>query len=68
MNNKIQYRPDVDGIRALAIIAVVIYHSGISPWHGGYSGVDVFFVISGWIITRILLIDIINKKFSISNF
>ena len=68
LNNKIQYRPDVDGIRALAIIAVVIYHSGISPWHGGYSGVDVFFVISGWIITRILLIDIINKKFSFSNF
>ncbi len=50
-----RFRPDVEGLRAIAVIVVVLYHGGI-PWlHGGYVGVDVFFVISGFVITGLLL-------------
>jgi hypothetical protein len=41
------YRPDIDGLRALAVIAVILFHGGIGGLGGGYVGVDVFFVISG---------------------
>lgn len=49
------FRGDVDGIRAIAIVLVVAYHAGIPHLHGGFIGVDVFFVISGYLITRNLL-------------
>jgi peptidoglycan/LPS O-acetylase OafA/YrhL len=50
-----RFRPDVEGLRAVAVILVVLYHAGL-PWlHGGYVGVDVFFVISGFVITGLLL-------------
>ena len=48
------YRPDIDGLRALAVIAVILFHSGIPGFSGGYVGVDVFFVISGYLITQLL--------------
>ena len=48
------YRPDIDGLRALAVIAVVLYHAQVPGFGGGYVGVDVFFVISGYLITRFL--------------
>jgi peptidoglycan/LPS O-acetylase OafA/YrhL len=48
------YRPDIDGLRALAVIAVVLYHAQVPGFGGGYVGVDVFFVISGYLITRLL--------------
>jgi peptidoglycan/LPS O-acetylase OafA/YrhL len=48
------YRPDIDGLRALAVIAVILFHSGIPGFGGGYVGVDVFFVISGFLITQLL--------------
>ena len=48
------YRPDIDGLRALAVIAVILFHSGIPGFDGGYVGVDVFFVISGYLITQLL--------------
>jgi len=48
------YRPDIDGLRALAVIAVILFHSGIPGFAGGYVGVDVFFVISGYLITQLL--------------
>jgi peptidoglycan/LPS O-acetylase OafA/YrhL len=48
------YRPDIDGLRAVAVAAVVLYHAGISGFGGGYVGVDVFFVISGYLITQVL--------------
>ncbi len=49
------FRPDVEGLRAVAIILVVLFHSGVSALSGGYVGVDVFFVISGFVITGVLL-------------
>lgn len=49
------YRPDIDGLRALAVVAVIIFHFAPSLLHGGFLGVDVFFVISGYLITGILL-------------
>ena len=48
------YRPDIDGLRALAVISVILFHNGIPGFHGGYVGVDVFFVISGYLITQLL--------------
>jgi peptidoglycan/LPS O-acetylase OafA/YrhL len=48
------YRPDIDGLRALAVIAVIFFHTGIPGFDGGYVGVDVFFVISGYLITQLL--------------
>jgi peptidoglycan/LPS O-acetylase OafA/YrhL len=50
----VKYRPDIDGLRALAVIAVIFFHSGIPGFSGGYVGVDVFFVISGYLITQLL--------------
>ena len=49
------FRPDVEGLRAVAVMAVVLFHSGLSAVPGGYIGVDVFFVISGFVITGVLL-------------
>jgi peptidoglycan/LPS O-acetylase OafA/YrhL len=49
------YRPDIDGLRALAVIAVILYHAGVPGFTGGYVGVDVFFVISGYLITQQLI-------------
>jgi peptidoglycan/LPS O-acetylase OafA/YrhL len=49
------WRPDIDGLRAVAILAVVGYHFFPRWWQGGFVGVDIFFVISGYLITRILL-------------
>ncbi len=62
------YRPDIDGLRALAVIPVVLFHSGFDAIKGGFVGVDVFFVISGFLITRILLDEIHDGRFSIAGF
>ncbi|HEX4730564.1 MAG TPA: acyltransferase family protein [Solirubrobacterales bacterium] len=50
-----RFRPDIEGLRAVAIVAVLLCHAGLASFAGGYVGVDVFFVISGYLITRLLL-------------
>jgi len=62
------YRPDIDGLRAIAVLAVVFYHSGLGIVSGGYVGVDVFFVISGFLITTIIVRELAEDKFSIVGF
>ena len=52
------YRPHLDGLRALAVYLVVLFHTGISSFSGGFIGVDVFFVLSGFLVTQLLLRDI----------
>lgn len=64
----IKYRPDIDGLRAIAVTSVIIFHLNPKWLHGGFIGVDVFFVISGYLITKIIYIDIINKQFSFKQF
>ncbi|MDR6207800.1 acyltransferase family protein [Paraburkholderia graminis] len=62
------YRPDIDGIRAIAVLSVVVFHTFPSLLPGGFVGVDIFFVISGFLITKIMLIEIENGTHSISGF
>lgn len=64
----IRYRADIDGLRAVAVIPVVLFHAGMSTFSGGFIGVDVFFVISGYVISLSLLSDVRNGTFSILNF
>ena len=52
-----QYRRDIDGLRAVAVVPVILFHAGIAGFGGGFLGVDVFFVISGYLITKILIED-----------
>lgn len=62
------YRPDIDGLRALAVLAVVAFHAGAAWLPGGFVGVDVFFVISGYLITGLLARHIEQGDFSFGNF
>jgi len=62
------YRPDIDGLRAVAVMGVLLYHYGASWLPGGFTGVDVFFVISGYLITTILRREIEAGEFSILGF
>jgi len=62
------YRPEIDVLRALAIISVILYHAGFAIFNGGFVGVDVFFVISGYLITTILIQEFKEKQFSIVSF
>lgn len=63
-----QYRREIDGLRAVAVLPVILFHAGFSFFSGGYVGVDVFFVISGYLITSILLADLERDDFSIARF
>ena len=62
------YRKEIDGLRAIAVIPVILFHAGIFGFSGGYIGVDIFFVISGYLITTIILDELSQNKFSIKNF
>lgn len=63
-----QYRREIDGLRALAVVPVILFHAGLKSFGGGFVGVDVFFVISGYLITTILLSELSAGNFSIVNF
>ncbi|QDK86442.1 acyltransferase family protein [Citrobacter amalonaticus] len=62
------FRTDINGLRAIAVIAVVLYHFGIPGFDGGFSGVDVFFVISGYLMTGIIFSRLDGSKFSVIGF
>ena len=66
--NAAHYRPDIDGLRALAVLGVVAYHAAPTWVRGGYIGVDVFFVISGFLISGIILRERDAGEFSLLNF
>ncbi len=62
------YRKEVDGLRAIAVLAVVFYHADFTWFSGGYVGVDVFFVISGYLITSLILVGIEGGQFTLKHF
>ena len=64
----IRYRPDIDGLRGIAVLAVIWFHSGLPGMPGGFVGVDVFFVISGYLITSIIRRDLGAGTFSFRHF
>jgi len=63
-----KYRREIDGLRAVAVMPVILFHAGFSVFSGGYVGVDVFFVISGYLITSILIAELEQGRFSIIRF
>jgi peptidoglycan/LPS O-acetylase OafA/YrhL len=68
MSSTVAYRADIDGLRALAVLAVILFHLDPSWLPGGFVGVDVFFVISGYLISRILHDGIREGSFSFAEF
>jgi len=62
------YRPEVDGLRAVAVLVVLLFHAGVRGFRGGYVGVDVFFVISGYLITRLILGELDGGRFTFGRF
>ena len=62
------YRREVDGLRTIAVVPVVMFHAGLPGFSGGYAGVDVFFVISGFLITTLILEDLERGRFSVAHF
>src|ERR1700733_15030155 len=63
-----RYRPEIDGLRAVSVLAVFLFHLGWKPAAGGYVGVDVFFVISGYLITTLIYTEHQNDSFSLIGF
>ena len=62
------YRREIDGLRAVAVLPVILFHAGFGGFSGGFVGVDVFFVLSGYLITSILLADLAEGRFSFARF
>ena len=63
-----RYRPEIDGLRAVAVIPVILYHANVTAFSGGFIGVDVFFAISGYLITQLIVIALDEGTFSIVGF
>ena len=68
VHHGLEYRPDIDGLRAVAVVSVMLFHAGVPYLSGGFVGVDVFFVISGYLITSIILKDLGEGTFSFLGF
>ena len=62
------YRPEIDGMRAVAVVPVILYHAGLNIFSGGFVGVDIFFVISGYLITSIILEELSEGNFKLTEF
>jgi len=67
-NSHLKYRPDIDGLRAIAVLSVVLFHAFPGDFPGGFIGVDIFFVISGYLISKILFSEIYSHQFSFLDF
>ncbi len=67
-SRKIEYRPEIDGLRAISVIAVILFHFNASWLRGGFVGVDVFFVISGYLITSIIMAELDAGSFAFTGF
>jgi len=63
-----QYRPEIDGLRAIAVLAVVLFHFRVPAFSGGFVGVDIFFVISGYLITSIIAHELAQDAFTFREF
>ena len=63
-----KYRPDIDGLRAIAVLPVLFFHYGVDGFSGGFVGVDIFYVISGYLITSIVARDLESGRFSFASF
>jgi peptidoglycan/LPS O-acetylase OafA/YrhL len=67
-HQRLKYRPDIDGLRAVAVLSVLAFHMGTLKTPGGFVGVDVFFVISGYLISFIVFSEVAESRFSIISF
>jgi peptidoglycan/LPS O-acetylase OafA/YrhL len=65
---QVHYRREIDGLRALAVLAVIFFHAGLQGFSGGFVGVDVFFVVSGYLITTLILVERRAGKFTLAGF
>ena len=65
---RINFRNDINSLRAVAVVGVVLYHLDIRYFGGGYLGVDIFFVISGYLISNIIISELNSKTFSFKSF
>ena len=63
-----KYRSEIDGLRAIAVLAVILFHARVELFQGGFVGVDVFFVISGFLITKLIAENLDQDKFSLADF
>ncbi|WP_318263444.1 acyltransferase [Francisella-like endosymbiont] len=66
--SNIKYRKNIDGLRAFSVLSVIFFHLNVSWIKSGFLGVDIFFIISGYLITSIIIRDLQNNSFSLKNF
>ena len=62
------HRNEIDGLRAFAILPVILFHAGFESFKGGFIGVDIFFVISGYLITNLIINNLNQQSFVLRNF